>query len=106
LSNMKPRARLQTLIAFMVAVGLAVLPAGCAPKVQIETPMPSSLSIQAPSPDIPEIVAAFSGVWVGGWNTVKAGPSEYAWAGRHTLVVEGQVRRLLDNRVGDARGVE
>jgi hypothetical protein len=64
-----------------VTLGLALgTHASAAKECQRETPVPADVRLLTPSPEVPETIARFAGVWTGEW--------EHSGEFCHTLVVE------------------
>ena len=64
-----------------------LLLAGCAER-EPRTPLPAQVNVVSPSPEIPEPVAAFSGIWIGQVETISTGMGSGRIGRDQTLVVQ------------------
>lgn len=73
--------------AYALPAWAALLLSGCAAQ-EPRTPLPAQVEIVSPGPDIPESVAAFSGIWTGRIETISSGTGSGQILRDQTLVVQ------------------
>ena len=75
---------------------------GCAGS-EPRTPLPAQVNVVSPGPEIPERVAAFSGIWVGRVETITTGMGTGRIGRDQTLVVQ-RISQAGDALTGKPRG--
>jgi hypothetical protein len=86
--------RLAAVLPVLLVVALS---AGCAevdplsaaapkPRIDIPTPLPDKFEVETPPSNLPQGIAAFSGVWMGDWMAPSQAPGTFG--ADHTLVIK------------------